>query len=92
MTSGSPSYDFNSNACVYGNKILTISSTCHVFKFFQTLFKLRSSGWILSTSSNKLHSVQSSLFVHVIEQLNDLVELVQIVNLNLAFLELSKGS
>ena len=48
-------------------------------------------GWrVLSAGCDQLDSVELRLIVEAVEELDDLVELVKIVDLNLAFLELGK--
>ena len=63
----------------------------HLLKLLKRLLELFTSGWVLSTGSDQLDRVKLGLVVQVVQQLDDLVELVQIVDLNFAFLELGKG-
>ena len=64
---------------------------CHLLELLEALLKLLPSWWVLSNSCDQLHGVQLGLFVKVVEELNDLIEHVEIVDLNLAFLQLGQG-
>lgn len=62
----------------------------HVFELTQALLEFFAGWGILSNCCNQLNIVQTSLLVKVEEQLNDLVELVQVVDLNFALLQLGQ--
>lgn len=60
----------------------------HVLQLVETLLELLSGRRVLSTSSNKLDSVKFSLVIQIVKQFNDLVQLVEVVDLDPAFLKL----
>ena len=62
----------------------------HLSELLERLLELFAGGWVFSTGGNQLDGVESSLLIKVIQQLNDLVELVEVVDLNLTFLELGE--
>jgi hypothetical protein len=63
----------------------------HIFELAQALLEFFAGRGVLCNSCNQLHIVQASLLVKVEEQLNDLVQLVQVVDLNFALLQLGQG-
>ena len=65
---------------------------CHLLQLLESLSKLSASRWVLSAGSNQLHSVQSCLLIQIVQELDNLIEFVKVIDLNLALLELSKGS
>ena len=63
---------------------------CHLLEFLECLLELLAGRWVFSTGGNQLDRVEPSLLIKVIQELNDLVKLVEVVDLNLSFLELSE--
>lgn len=89
--SGSPLYNLNGNAGVLGDKRLrSLHLDSHLSEFLERLLKLLTGGRVFSTGGNQLDRVEPCLLIKVIQQLNDLVKLVEIVDLNLSFLELGE--
>lgn len=64
----------------------------HLFELGQALLELLASGRVLSNRRDELHVVEPSLLLQIVQKLNDEVELVEVVNLNFALLELGKRS
>ncbi len=62
----------------------------HLLQLFEGLGELGPCRWVLGTGSDQLNSVQSCLFVQVVQELDNLIKFVKVVDLNFAFLELSE--
>ena len=94
--SGLPLNNLDSNASMLGDQRLRdLHLLVHLLQLLKSLLELFTGRRILSTSGNKLHSVELCLVIEVVQKLDDLVEFVEIVDLNLAFLKLGercKGS
>ena len=84
-----PLNDFDSDVSVLSAERLLVDKLgSHLLELFQALLELLTSRRVLSAGCNQLHRVQPGLLIQVVQQLNDLIKLVEVVDLNLALLEL----
>ena len=91
--SGLPVNDLNSNAGVLSDERLReLHLRGHFLELCDRLLELLTRRGILSDGSDELDRVELCLIIKVVQQLDDLVQFVQVVDLNLALLELGKGS
>ena len=81
--------DFDGDSSMLGaERLLVDQFGSHLLELLEALLELLAGRRVLSTGCNQLHSVQSGLLVQIVQKLNDLIQLVEVVDLNLAFLEL----
>jgi len=91
LTSWFPFDDFDGDRGVLSHKRLrNLHFGGHLPQLLQRLLELFTGRRVLGAGSNQLHRVELSLVVQIIQELDDLIELVKVIDLNLALLELGE--
>ena len=62
----------------------------HLLQLLQSLLELLACRWVLGAGSDELDGIQFRLIVQVVEQLDNVVQFVEIVDLDLALLQLGE--
>jgi hypothetical protein len=87
--SGLPGDHLDGDVGVFGHEGLRLRVLLrHFFQLGQALFEFLARRWVLGHRRNQLHVVEARLLLQVVKQLNDQVELVEVVDLNFALLQL----
>lgn len=89
--SGLPLNHFNGDGGVFCyQRLLHLHLCSHFLQLFEGLLELFACGRVLGAGSDELDGIEFRLIVQVVEQLDDVIQLVEIVDLDLALFQLGK--